>query len=107
MHDYQSLKRDHGNRVSQTIDSPITIFDFWELSEAFAGLFVVLVFGVIFYSWGIMFILLCLVLGAGPVVRSKNHRGIFFHWPYRHWGIQLPGFINPKCGPNGERKYSD
>ena len=103
MHNYQTLKRDHGNRVSQTIDSPITIFDFWELSEAFTALFVVLVFGVIFYSWGTMFLLLCLVLFAMPTVRSKNHRGIFFHWPYRKFGLELPGVINPKR----RRKFSD
>jgi hypothetical protein len=107
MHDYQSLKREHGNRVSQTIDSPIMIFDFWELSEAFAGLFIVLVFGVVFYSWGIMLLLLAGVLIAGPIIRNKNNKGIFFHWPYRNWGIQLPGIINPKCRPNGGRKYSD
>ena len=103
MYDYSSLRREHGNQVSQTIDSPIMIFDFWELSEAFAGLIVVLVFGVIFYSWSTMFILLCFVLIAGPIVRGRNHKGIFFHWPYRHLGIQLPGLINPK----GRRKFSD
>ena len=103
MYDYRPLKREHGNRVSQTIDSPIMIFDFWELSEAFAALFVVLVFGVIFYSWATMFLLLGAVLVAGPMIRNKNHRGIFFHWPYRKFGIQLPGLINPR----GRRKYSD
>lgn len=103
MYSYEAVKREHGSRVSQTIDSPITLFDFWELSEAFAALFVVLVFGVIFYSWGIMFLLLCLVLGVAPVIRSKNSRGIFFHWPYRQLGMQLPGLINPM----GKRKFSD
>jgi hypothetical protein len=107
MYDYGTLKRDHGTRVSQTIDSPITIFDFWELSEAFAGLVVVLIFGVIFYSWGLMTLLLALVLGAGPVIRSRNHRGIFLHWPYRYWRIQLPGLVNPRCAPSGKKKYSD
>ncbi len=103
MHSYETLKREHGNRVSQTIDSPITLFDFWELSEAFAALSVVLIFGVVFYSWGIMFLLLCLVLGVAPVIRSRNHRGIFFHWPYRKFGMRLPGLVNPK----GRRKFSD
>ena len=103
MHSYQTLKRDHGNRVSRTIDSPITIFDFWELSEAFAGLFVVLVFGVIFYSWGLMVLLLLGVLIAAPIVRTRNQKGIFFHWPYKHWGVSLPGLIQPK----GRRKFSD
>jgi len=103
MHDYQSMKRLHGTKVSQTIDSPITIFDFWELSEAFTALFVVLLFGVVFYSWGSMFLLLLLVLFAMPVIRTKNNRGIFFHWPYRHLTLELPGLINPKR----RRKFSD
>ena len=103
MFDYQPLKRIHGNRVSQTIDSPILIFDFWELSDAFAALFIVLIFGVLLYSWGTMFVLLALFLGAGPVIRQKNNRGIFLHWPYRHLGVSLPGLLNPK----GRRKFSD
>jgi hypothetical protein len=103
MHDYQLLKKLHGNRVSQTIDSPITIFDFWELSDAFAALFIILIFGVLFYSWGVMFLLLLLALGVGPIVKRKNKPGVFFHWPYRHLWISLPGLINPR----GRRKYSD
>lgn len=103
MHSYLKLKTSHGNRVSQTIDSPITIFDFWDLSEAFAALFVILIFGVVFYSWGLMLLLLLGVLLVAPVIRTKNNRGIFFHWPYRKWGISLPGVINPK----GRRKFSD
>ena len=103
MHDYESLKREHGSRVSQTIDSPIMIFDFWELSEAFAALFVVLLFGVVFYSWGLMCLLLLLVLIAMPIVRGRNNRGVFFHWPYRRLGLELPGVINPKR----RRKFSD
>lgn len=103
MYDYQILKKQYGNRVSQTVDSPITIFDFWELGDAFAALFIVLVFGVLFYSWGIMFVLLVVTLGIGPVIKRKNKPGIFFHWPYRVLGIQLPGLFNPK----GRRRFSD
>lgn len=103
MHSYETLKRDFGVRVSQTIDSPITIFDFWELGDAFAGLMIVLVFGVLFYSWGTMFLLLVLCLGIGPVIRRKNNRGIFFHYPYRKIWISLPGIVNPR----GRRRYSD
>lgn len=103
MHDYTELKKHHGNFVSQTIDSPIMIFDFWELSDAIAALMIVLVFGVIFFSWGTMFLLLVLCLGVGPVIKRKNHRGIFFHWPYKRFGVSLPGLLNPK----GRRKYSD
>lgn len=103
MHSYESLKKNHGTRVSQTIDSPITIFDFWELSDAFVALLIVLVFGVLFYSWGFMMILLVLALGVGPMIKKKNKPGIFFHWPYRHLWVQLPGILNPR----GRRKYSD
>jgi len=107
MYNYDSLKKHHGNFVSQTIDSPIMIFDFWELSEAFAALFIILVFGVIFYMWGVMLALLILCLGAAPVIRSNNNRGIFFHYPYRHWKVSLPGLVNPKPGVAGRRKFSD
>jgi hypothetical protein len=103
MHDYQTIKKLHGSRVSQTIDAPILIFDFWELSDAFIGLMIVLVFGVLFYSWGLMMLLLILALGIGPVIKRRNKPGIFFHWPYRHFWIELPGLINPR----GRRKYSD
>ena len=99
MHDYGKLKREHGTRVSQTIDSPIMILDFWELSEAFVALFVVLIFGVVFYSWALILV----VLIARPVVRGRNNRGIFFHWPYGRAGLELPGIINPKR----RRKFSD
>ena len=103
MYDYSALRREHGVRVSQTIDSPIVIFDYFELGEAFAALAVIMVFGVIIYSWEVMTIMLLLVLGVGPMIRRKNNKGIFFHWPYRKFGISLPGFINP-----GESKrYSD
>ncbi len=103
MHDYSSLKRLHGNRVSQTIDSPIMIFDYFELSDAFAALAVIMVFGVALYSWGLMTILLAFVLGVGPVIRRRNNKGIFLHWPYRKFGVSLPGFVNPGEG----RRYSD
>ena len=103
MRDYAEIKREHGRRVSQTVDSPITIFDYFELSDAFAALAVVLVFGVLLYSWGLMALLLILVLGVGPVIRRRNNKGIFLHWPYRHLGVSLPGFMNP--GRNS--RYSD
>ena len=96
MHSYASMRVAYGNRVSQTIDSPIMIFDYWELSDAFAAIGVVLVFGVLFYEWG-------LVLGVGPAIRRRNEKGIFLHWPYRNLGVSLPGLVNPK----GRRTYSD
>jgi hypothetical protein len=89
--------------VSQTIDSPITIFDYWELGDAFAALLVVLIFGVVFYEWAVMLLLLALVLGVGPMIRRRNEKGVFLHWPYRKMGVSLPGLINPQ----GKKTYSD
>ena len=103
MHDYSLLKEKHGRKVSQSIDSPITVFDFWELSDVFIALFIILIFGIIFYSWWTMFILLFLFLGMGPMVKRRNHKGIFLHWPYSRLGMSLPSLINPK----GKKKYSD
>ena len=103
MHDYSWLKKDHGQQVSQTIDSPIMIFDYFELGDAFIALGIILVFGVALYSWGIMSLLLGLVLGLAPIVRRKNNKGIFLHWPYRKIGVSLPGLVNPGEG----RRYSD
>lgn len=107
MYSYQTLKQKHGSRVNQTIDTPILIMDFWELSDAFLGLMIILVFGVLFYSWGLMFLLLVVCLGAGPFIKRRNKPGIFFHYPYRHFGIELPGIINPKCGAHSRKRYSD
>jgi hypothetical protein len=103
MHDYLRLKREAGNRVSQTIDSPIMIFDYFELQDGFAALAIILVFGVMFYAWGMMTVLLLLVLGAAPVIRRRNNKGIFLHWPYRQFGVSLPGLVNP----GNARRYSD
>lgn len=103
MHSYTAMRVAHGRRVSQTIDSPIMIFDYWELSDAFVAIGVVLVFGVLFYEWGWMIGLLAFVLGVGPAIRRRNEKGIFLHWPYRQLGISLPGLVNPK----GRRTYSD
>ena len=103
MHDYRPLLEQHGNRVSQTIDKPIMIFDHFELGDAFCALAIILLFGVIIYAWKTMFLLLLLVLGLSPVIRKRYPPGIFLHWPYRRLGISLPGLINPR----GKRKFSD
>ena len=103
MHTYSLLKQAHGHRVSQTIVSPILIFDFWELSDAFVALAIILLFGVLFSTWGLLVFLLALTLGAGPVIRRRNKPGVFFHYPYRKRLINLPGLINPR----GPRKFSD
>lgn len=96
MHNYDSMKQKYAKRVSQTIDSPIMVFDYFELSEMMVALLCLLLFGIIFYSWKLMFLSLFLVLGVGPVMRRRNKKGFFFHWPYRNLGMRLPGMINPK-----------
>ena len=103
MHSYASMREKYGNPVSQTIDSPIMIFDYWELSDAFSAIAVILVFGVFFYEWTMMIALLLVVLGIGPGIRRRNEKAIFLHWPYRKFGVSLPGLLNPK----GRRTYSD
>lgn len=104
MRKQELLKAKFASPVSQTIDSPIEVFDFWELSDVFIALFIIMIFGVLFYSWGTMFFLLLLCLGAGPVIKKKHPKGIFFHWPYAVFRMDLPGLVNPK---GRERRYSD
>ena len=103
MHNYEKMKEKYGTKISQTIDSPIMVFDYFELSEVFMALFVILIFGVVFYSWGIMLFFLALTLGLGPVIRRKNKKGVYFHKPYRLLKMSLPALINPK----GKNKFSD
>ena len=89
--------------MSQVIDSPILVFDYFELGEVFAALFSILIFGIVFYSWGLMFLSLVAILGVVPQIRRRNKKGILFHWPYYKLGMSLPGLINPQ----GPQKYSD
>lgn len=103
MYSYDSLRVSHGKRVSQTVDSPITIMDHFELGDAFVALLIILVFGVVFYSWEMMGLLLFIQLGIVPVVRKRHPKGIFLHWPYRKFWMRLPGLVNPR----GRRRYSD
>ena len=103
MYDYETLRESHGTKVSQTIDSPILVFDYFEMTEVFAALLVMLIFGVIFYSWSFMLLFLFLIVGIGPQLRRRNKKGIYFHWPYKKFHMSLPGLINPK----GRKKYSD
>ena len=79
------------------------IFDYFELSDVFAALGIIMVFGVVFYEWTLMFCLLALLLGIGPVIKRRNEKGVFMHWPHRRLHMSLPGLINP----GGSRKYSD
>lgn len=105
MHSYEALKRRHGIRVSQTIDSPITILEYWDLSDGFLVLAIILVFGLLFYSWWVMTALLFLVVIVGPQVKRSNNKGIYFHFPYRKFGMKLPGIFNP--GKGQSNRYSD
>ena len=97
------LKQKYSRSISQTIHSPILVFDYWELTDVFAALAVIFVFGVLFYSWGTMLFLLAGVLGIGPAVKRRYPRGIFMHWPFSHLHMSLPGLVNSK----GTRRFSD
>lgn len=103
MHNYDSMKQKYAKKVSQTIDSPIMIFDYFELGEIMTALLCLMLFGIVFYSWKMMFLSFGLVLGVGPIIRRKNKKGIFFHWPYRYLRMSLPGLLNPK----GSKRFSD
>ena len=104
MRKQELLKTKFASIVSQTIDSPIMVFDVWEMSDVFIGLFIILIFGVLFYSWGTMFGLLFLCLVAGPAIKKRHPKGIFLHWPYARLHMSLPGLVNPR---GTERHYSD
>ena len=103
MHDYDTLKQKYSIKVNQTIDTPIMVFDYFELGEVFLSLAALLVFGIIIYSWQLMFLSLLFTLGVAPVIRRRNKKGVFFHWPYKHLGMRLPGLVNPR----GNKKFSD
>ena len=77
------------------IDAPIMVFDFWELSDVFLALFIILIFGVLFYSWGTMLTLLVLCLGVGPFIKRKYPKGIFFHWPHKNLRMELAWSCEP------------
>lgn len=96
MHDYSEMKRNRGYRVNQTLDAPILVFEFWELSEIFVALGLILIFGVLFYEWALLCCLLAVTLIGLPYLRRHFNRGMEFHYPYRKLGMSLPGLINPK-----------
>ena len=95
MHDYSELRRTLGRPVSQTLDSPITLFDVWELSEIFVALFLILVLGVLFYEWFLLCLSLAVTLIGLPYVRRNFNKGMAFHYPYRRLKMHLPGLVNP------------
>jgi hypothetical protein len=103
MYDYESLKISHGKEVPQTVDAPILVFDMFEIRDVFISLMIILIFGIVFFSWWTMTFLLILFLGVNPIIKKKNERGIFFHYPYKVLHMSLPGIFNPK----GRRRFSD
>lgn len=103
MYDYSILKRNLGRAVGQTLDSPITLFDYWELSELFVALFLILIFGVLFYEWFLLCLLLALTMIGLPWVRRNFNKGMIFHFPYMRFGMRLPGLVNP----GSQRSMSD
>ncbi len=103
MLDYRELKKTHGQRISQTLDSPIMFAGTWELSEIILALMSVLFFGIMFYSWVLMILSLVWILIASPIIKKHNNKGILFHYLYKKTGMRLPGLMNPR----GPRKYSD
>ncbi len=103
MHDYTELKKTHGSRISQTLDSPIMFADIWELSEILWSLTAILIFGILFYSWILMSLSLLWTLILSPIFKKSKNKGFILHYPYRKFGMSLPGLVNPK----GNRKYSD
>jgi len=103
MHDYSELKRKQGHAVNQTLDAPIIIFEFWEIGEIFFALFLILVFGVLFYEWLLMTVLLGMTLIGLPYLRRNFNKGMVFHYPYSRFKMTLPGLIQPR----GKRIVSD
>lgn len=98
MHDYTEMRRRLGYSVNQTLDAPIMVFETWELSEVFVALTEILVFGVIFYEWSLLCLSLGITLIGLPYVRRNFNRGMTFHYPYRRFGMGLPGLANPGSG---------
>ena len=97
------MKKEHGNEIPQTIDTPITFLDYFDLWDLSLALLIILVFGVILYSWWAMIGLLIINLGILPKIKKKSNRGVFLHYFYKKFGLTLPGLMNP--GRN--KKYSD
>ena len=97
------MRDNYGSRVSQTVDSPIMVLDFFELSDVFIAVAIVMFFGVIMYAWFLMFAALFVALVVLPIIKRKNPKGFLLHWPYKVLGMSLPGLINPGT----RRKYSN
>ena len=103
MHSYEGMRAKYSKRVSQTLDNPIMVFDYFELSDVMLSLVLVMFFGIVIYSFPLMLASLVVSLGIVPIVKRRFPKGIFFHLPYFKFGMSLPGILNP--GKN--RDYSD
>ena len=102
MYDYTEMRKRLGYAVNQTLDSPVMILDFWEISEIFAALICIMVFGVLFYQWFLLCVVLVLTLFGLPYLRRNFNKGMVMHFPYSRFGMKLPGLVNP-----GTRQMSD
>lgn len=103
MQNYDEMRKKYSKSVCRTVDSSILVFDYFELGEVFIALIALLIFGIIISSWKLMVLSLFITLGVLPILRKRNTKGFFLHWPYKHLNMKLPGLINPK----GNKKYSD
>ena len=103
MYHYDSMKIKHSKKVCQTINSPIMVFDYFELSDVALATICILFFGIVLYSFPLSVLSLVVTLGIIPIVKRRYPKGILFHIPYKKFGMSLPGLINPGNDP----VYSD
>ena len=103
MFQYDSMKMKYSKKVCQTINSPIMVFDYFELSDVILATICLLFFGIVLYSFWLAVLSLFVTLVLVPWVKRKYPKGILFHHPYKHLGMSLPGLINP----GNESIYSD
>lgn len=100
---YQEIRADHAKVIAQTLDTPVMILDYWELTDVYAALVILFICGLILAQWTLTLVLFVLVMGLIPSVRRKNEKGFFFHWPYKNLGVPLRGLPNPLK----KTRYSD
>jgi len=99
MYKLEEIRRSSSESVCKTISNPIRIMDYLELKEALLGIGLIFYFGIIFTSPLLLTILLFLLWGVWPPIRSQFERGIIVQKLYRHLGLKFPGMIRvPKDG---------
>ena len=103
MYSYESMRQKNSTKVCQTIDGPILVYDYFQLSEVFLALGALLVFGIVVHSLELAGLSMLLILGVLPAIRRRNKKGIVLHYPYRRFGMNLPGIVNPR----GNNRFSD